>query len=503
MKQLYFLLSVCFVVSNIAEAQNVGIGTSTPSARLHIQTPNLAINEASFRVQPLGGGSSNTSHFSLIDMWSTFDNYSADQLPRRTVSLKAGFSGGTWGNEYLSFRVGGSNDVAIEPTERMRILANGNVIINSLGTGYVKTSSGTLSSSATVPWADISGAPAFLTSYTETDPQVGANTTSYVPRWNGSALVSGVIQDNGTNVGISKAADATYNLDVNGSLRISANNANGGGLQLADDGDIVDNNDGFATHRFSYGLRITNANKGGSTVVQIANGASGSGNTYFNAGNNFGINTTNPSNRLHVGASEGQGIDIGLPDDAMGFNGGSTSIRFYGYRDVVSNAIGAKISAERTDRCCGWLSQGTELVFYTNAGLTTSNADNSIERVRIKDDGTLEAKAGFKTERHIRFYKRSRGNGQGGIDDLGNYDMCFLTGTSFRNSDSVSDEDDDYQCNVYSLDINGSADYNEGENEDFSNNFGWNSRPYWRLYSECYQDCSNTTCTATCINFDY
>lgn len=300
MKHLYFLFSVVFVVSNSIRAQNVGIGTSSPSARLHIQTPNLAINEASFRVQPLGGGSSNTSQFSLIDMWSTFDNFSADQLPRRTASVKAGYSGGTWGNEYLSFRVGGSNDAAIEPSERMRILANGTVIINSLSSGYVKSTSGTLSSSTTVPWADISGAPAFLTSYTETDPQVGANSTSYVPRWDGGALVSGVIQDNGTNVGISKVADATYNLDVNGSLRVSANNSNGGGLQLADDGDIVDNNDGFATHRFSYGLRITNANKGGSTVVQIANGASGSGNTYFNAGNNFGINTTGPIQTLDV-----------------------------------------------------------------------------------------------------------------------------------------------------------------------------------------------------------
>ncbi|MBX7107430.1 MAG: hypothetical protein K1X61_02160 [Chitinophagales bacterium] len=34
----------------------------------------------------------------------------------------------------------------------------------------------------------------------ETDPQVGTNTTNYVPKWNGSALVTGVLQDNGTNL---------------------------------------------------------------------------------------------------------------------------------------------------------------------------------------------------------------------------------------------------------------------------------------------------------------
>lgn len=34
----------------------------------------------------------------------------------------------------------------------------------------------------------------------ETDPQVGTNTTNYIPKWNGTALVTGVLQDNGTNL---------------------------------------------------------------------------------------------------------------------------------------------------------------------------------------------------------------------------------------------------------------------------------------------------------------
>lgn len=34
----------------------------------------------------------------------------------------------------------------------------------------------------------------------ETDPQVGANTTNYIPKWDGSALVTGILQDNGTNL---------------------------------------------------------------------------------------------------------------------------------------------------------------------------------------------------------------------------------------------------------------------------------------------------------------
>lgn len=104
---------------------------------------------------------------------------------------------------------------------------------------------------------------------------------------------------------------------------------------------------------------------------------------------NVGIGTTAPSNRLHVAAAEGQGIDIGIPNDAMGLNGGSTAIRFYGYRDVTNNAFSAKISAERTNVCCGYLSQGTDLAFYTNNGLTVANADNSVERMRVKGNGTV------------------------------------------------------------------------------------------------------------------
>ena len=42
----------------------------------------------------------------------------------------------------------------------------------------------------------------YLTGFTELDPQVGANALSRVPRWDGSALVTGSIYDNGTRIGI-------------------------------------------------------------------------------------------------------------------------------------------------------------------------------------------------------------------------------------------------------------------------------------------------------------
>jgi hypothetical protein len=56
-----------------------------------------------------------------------------------------------------------------------------------------------------------------------------------------------------------------------GSITVSTNNASGGGIILADDGDIVDLNDGYASMRFSLGVRIFSANRGGSPVITLAN----------------------------------------------------------------------------------------------------------------------------------------------------------------------------------------------------------------------------------------
>lgn len=72
-------------------------------------------------------------------------------------------------------------------------------------------------------------------------------------------------------------ADATpsYTLDVRGNIRatesliISTNNTTGGGIIFADDGDIVDLNDAYCTMRFTSGIKITNANRGGNVVHEL------------------------------------------------------------------------------------------------------------------------------------------------------------------------------------------------------------------------------------------
>ncbi len=88
------------------------------------------------------------------------------------------------------------------------------------------------------------------------------------------------------------------NLSVTGNITVSTSNATGGGIILSDDGDFVDMNDGYATLRTSYGLRINSANRGGSNVIQLGN-QSGQP-IYFNTGGNVGIGTTVPAAGLHV-----------------------------------------------------------------------------------------------------------------------------------------------------------------------------------------------------------
>lgn len=60
----------------------------------------------------------------------------------------------------------------------------------------------------TVSWGELAGIPADIADgdqvgiTAEVDPEVGANTLNYVPRWDGSALAKGTIFENGTDVGI-------------------------------------------------------------------------------------------------------------------------------------------------------------------------------------------------------------------------------------------------------------------------------------------------------------
>jgi hypothetical protein len=78
--------------------------------------------------------------------------------------------------------------------------------------------------------------------------------------------VTGGISYTSGNVDVSSG-----DLSVSGNLTVSSSNTSGGGILLADDGDIVDLNDSYCSMRFSGGVRVYSAKSGGTPVHTLAN----------------------------------------------------------------------------------------------------------------------------------------------------------------------------------------------------------------------------------------
>jgi hypothetical protein len=103
-------------------------------------------------------------------------------------------------------------------------------------------------------------------------------------------------------------------LTVAGSLTVSSNNATGGGIILADDGDIVDLNDAYCSMRFSSGVRIFSANRGGSPVITLGNNGVVTATTFSgNLSGNATTATTLQTARTIGGVSFNGSANIDLP----------------------------------------------------------------------------------------------------------------------------------------------------------------------------------------------
>jgi hypothetical protein len=89
----------------------------------------------------------------------------------------------------------------------------------------------------------------------------------------GTVTVTNTITNNNqlTN-GAGYITNSTTSLSLTGNLTVSSGNTTGGGIILADDGDIVDLNDGFCAMRFSSGVRIHSGNRTGGAVIRLGNG---------------------------------------------------------------------------------------------------------------------------------------------------------------------------------------------------------------------------------------
>lgn len=121
---------------------------------------------------------------------------------------------------------------------------------------------------------------------TEADPKVGANTTNYASKWNGSALVASTIYESGGSVGIGTTSP-NHRLQVSGGVNNS----------LFTTTDWIQPSTGSA-------LKIGLGAATGNTYVNLqalTDGASGVGNLVLNGGGgNVGVGTASPATALEI-----------------------------------------------------------------------------------------------------------------------------------------------------------------------------------------------------------
>ena len=199
-----------------------------------------------------------------------------------------------------------ANGVAEPITKLHTFFPNMPVKASEMNDSFDHVIAGVNSVDATVSTLESAG---YLTS--ESDPQVGSNTSGYVSKYDGSALVSGTIYDNG-NVGIGTNSP-TYKLDL-----------------LTDSNKIVS--------RFSgtneQGTIINIANSNSATQWNIAAGGSSGW-----ANNSFVIDNNAAEPRFVIVPGGNIGIGITTPAEKVEVNGNVKAMVFMGDKLHVGNKL--------------------------------------------------------------------------------------------------------------------------------------------------------------------
>ncbi|MEO6252206.1 MAG: tail fiber domain-containing protein [Ferruginibacter sp.] len=364
-----------FASGNVYVQNKVGIGTLTPTYPLDVTsitpvTGNFVNTAASQFYSGVYGSCNNTAGYgtgvkgeggfigvfgksNFIGAGDRFGLYGEGQFGAGSNYGVQGYAnGGTTAYGIYGIAINGATNWA-------GYFASGNVYIQNnvgIGTttpanklevvGNTKTTNMQMTSGATnnfVLKSDASGNASWVNpttlAITETDPKVGSLTTSRVPKWNGTTLTSGLIFDDGTNVGIGTTTPA-YPLEViSSTLRtgqfvntaaaadnfgvysLCANTAGfgygvyGQGGKVGVQGNATVSGVGDRTGLYGVGQFGAGSNHGvrgqafgGTTAMGIYGTASGattnwagyfeSGNVYIQ--NNVGIGTSNPLQTIDV-----------------------------------------------------------------------------------------------------------------------------------------------------------------------------------------------------------
>jgi hypothetical protein len=241
-----------FLRSDVVDANVSGTILSTNNANVdganfEVNTTNKSVNEYAYKVSRSGSAVGGI----YIDGRGEFPSVAVGGAAITSTTVSNWNTAYGWGNHatagYLTSETD-SQTLSWEAGSKNLTISNGNTVtLDGLASEEYVTSQG------------------YITGYSETD-----------------TLASVVSRGNSTSGSIV----------VGGNITVSSNNTTGGGIILADDGDIVDLNDAYCSMRFTSGVRIFSANRGGSAVITLgSNGvvsASGGNSSNWNTAYSWG-----------------------------------------------------------------------------------------------------------------------------------------------------------------------------------------------------------------------
>jgi hypothetical protein len=386
---------------------NVGIGTTEPSSKLHVETPTGTSTNLVRIGSYLNSGSSQS--VSGIEFAGNPAFYNGDNGQRVAAQITSGFyEGGTadWNDGYISLRT--PNNPASGTLNDILTVRGGNVGIGDTNPGHkFVVKSGSLDEITTFK-IETQGSITIARNH-NSSPFISSNMSSGHPKWNlgnvtttRTSINGGSNQhsyfNTGGNVGIGTTSPVT-SLDL-GDL-------GGGSIRLGRDHD----GDNTSTNRIgrtgvgntvwysSINFEDEGANDDAISFVTHESGVGQFERMRISGNGNVGIGTTDPKTRLHVGV--GNAI---LRVGAVNYAGSAANTSTYGlersrnqilfstWRDARTDKIGAKICGINKQTYSSpnarHLIQSTDLAFYT-VPPGSGNYDDTVERLRITDAGKV------------------------------------------------------------------------------------------------------------------
>ncbi|MBK8829387.1 MAG: hypothetical protein IPN60_00745 [Saprospiraceae bacterium] len=226
--------------------------------------------------------------------------------------------------------------VGIAPVANQKLTVAGKTtttnlqMTNGAANGFVLQSDAT----GNAAWVNSTSLP-----ITEFDPQVGSTALNLVPRWNGTTLVDGVIQDDATNVGVGAAPVANQKLTVGGkTTTTNLQMTSGAGTNLVLQSDALGNGAWVSpstlniNNLYNTSGTLTDARtvtQGGNAYTVLNNGAQ---NTIFNLSSTGDFDVQNNGvSALRVSDAGKVGINTSAPlamlhvaDSSVVFTGGAS-----------------------------------------------------------------------------------------------------------------------------------------------------------------------------------